>query len=78
MSLSLLLYLSKKGRNSVVPGNFFAYARANKGSFKLGDWKDIKEEYALFPSSAAEKDHRDDLTVFLRFKDDIENLFSKL
>ena len=35
----------QKGKNSVVPGNFFAYARANKGSSTLGDWKDIKEEY---------------------------------
>ena len=65
----------QKGKNSVVPGNFFAYARASKGSSALSDWKDIKEEYALFPSSDAEKAHRDDLAFFLRFKDGIEQYF---
>ena len=65
----------QKGRNTVIPGNFFAYAHANKGSSSLGDWKDINEQYYLFPSSDAEKDHRDDLNFFLRFKDDIEKFF---
>lgn len=65
----------QKGRNTVTPGNFFAYAHANKGSATLGDWKDVKEKYYLFPSSEAEKDHRDDVAIFLRFKDDIEKYF---
>ncbi|ONK24605.1 CamS family sex pheromone protein [Siminovitchia sp. FSL H7-0308] len=65
----------QKGKNSVVPGNFFAYAKAGEGSASLGGWKDIKEKYVLFPSDEAEKNHRDDLTFYLRFKDDIEKYF---
>lgn len=62
-------------RTSVVPGSFFAYAKAEKGSNKLGGWEDISEKYVLFPSSTAEKNHRDDLTAFLNFKQDVETYF---
>ncbi|MBS4198063.1 CamS family sex pheromone protein [Bacillus sp. FJAT-49732] len=65
----------QKGKNSVIPGNFFAYAHANGGSASLGDWKAIDETYYLFPSSAAEKDHRDDVTSFMAFKDEVEKYF---
>lgn len=65
----------QKSKGTVIPGNFFAYAHANKGSSSLGDWKNINEQYYLFPSSAAEQAHRDDVALFLRFKDDIEEYF---
>ncbi|CAM3883625.1 CamS family sex pheromone protein [Lederbergia lenta] len=65
----------QKSKSTVIPGNFFAYAHANKGSSSLGDWKNVDEKYLLFPSSEAEKDHREDMAVFLRFKDDIEEYF---
>lgn len=45
----------QQARTSVVPGSFFAYAKADKGSNKLGGWEEISEKYVLFPSSAAEK-----------------------
>lgn len=64
----------QQGKNSVVPGNFFAYSVSDKGD-TLGDWKKINEKYVLFPSDKAEKDHRDDVAFFLRFKDDIEKYF---
>ncbi|MEH6986604.1 CamS family sex pheromone protein [Cytobacillus firmus] len=65
----------QQSRTSVVPGSFFAYAKADKGSNKLGGWEDISEKYVLFPSSTAEKNHRDDLTAFLNFKQDVETYF---
>ncbi|HEY4554617.1 MAG TPA: CamS family sex pheromone protein [Bacillaceae bacterium] len=65
----------QKGKNTVVPGTFFAYANAGKGSSALGDWKKVDEQYYLFPSSQAEKERRDDLAFFLRFKDDVEKYF---
>ena len=65
----------QQARTSVVPGSFFAYAKADKGSNKLGGWEEISEKYVLFPSSAAEKNHRDDLTAFLNFKQDVETYF---
>ena len=42
---------------------------------KRTDWKNINEEYVLFPSSAAEEAHREDATYFLNFKQDMEKYF---
>ncbi|WP_062106195.1 CamS family sex pheromone protein [Bacillus niameyensis] len=65
----------QSSRNAVIPGTFFAYAHADKGSSSLGDWKSIDEKFYLFPSSNAEEDKRDDVARFMRFKDDIEKYF---
>jgi protein involved in sex pheromone biosynthesis len=65
----------QESRSSVVPGNFFAYGEVSQGSGNIGSWKDVKEEYILFPSDQAEKDHRDDLTFFQNFKQDVETYF---
>ncbi|MBS4220585.1 CamS family sex pheromone protein [Bacillus sp. FJAT-49711] len=72
--ITIALFEQKK-RNAVIPGNFFAYAHANKGSASLTDWKAIDETYYLFPSSVAEEAHRDDVAYFMRFKDDVEKYF---
>jgi protein involved in sex pheromone biosynthesis len=65
----------QKSRSSVVPGNFFTYTEVSKGSSKIGGWQDVKEEYVLFPSSEAETAHRDDMTWFQNFKQDVEEYF---
>ncbi len=65
----------QEGRSSVVPGNFFTYAEVSQGSSNIGSWKDVKEDYILFPSEKAEKEHRDDLTFFQNFKQDVEEYF---
>ncbi|MBT2678556.1 CamS family sex pheromone protein [Bacillus sp. ISL-35] len=65
----------QESRSSVVPGNFFAYTEVSQGSNDIGSWKDVKEEYILFPSDKAEKEHRDDLTFFQNFKQDVEEYF---
>lgn len=65
----------QSSRNSVIPGTFFAYAHAGKGSSSLGEWKSIDEKFYLFPSSEAEEDKREDVARFMRFKDDIEKYF---
>ncbi|MFE8701320.1 CamS family sex pheromone protein [Cytobacillus sp. FJAT-54145] len=62
-------------RSSVVPGNFFAYAHAPKGSSKLDGWQTVDEKYFLFPSPEATNAHRDDVTFFLNFKQDVEAYF---
>lgn len=62
-------------KTSIVPGNFFAYANADKGSANLGDWKAVDEKYVLFPSTEATKSFRDDLTTFQNFKQDVEDYF---
>ena len=65
----------QQSRSSVVPGNFFAFGEVSQGSNNIGSWKDVKEEYILFPSEKAQKDHRDDLTFFQNFKQDVETYF---
>ncbi|GIN73261.1 hypothetical protein J14TS2_37360 [Bacillus sp. J14TS2] len=65
----------QSSKNAVVPGSFFTYSHADKGSASLGDWKAIDEKHYLFPSSEAEEDHREDVAYFMRFKDDIEEFF---
>ncbi len=65
----------QQSKKSVVPGNFFAYANADKDSAKLGDWAKIDEKYYQFPSSAATEDHREDVGSFLNFKQDVETYF---
>ncbi|MEK3988406.1 MULTISPECIES: CamS family sex pheromone protein [Robertmurraya] len=65
----------QKSRSSVVPGNFIAYASADKGSSKLGAWQSVNENYFLFPSTEATNAHRDDVTFFLNFKQDVETYF---
>ena len=65
----------QESRSSVVPGNFFSYAEVSQGSNNIGSWKDVKEKYILFPSADAEKEHRDDLTFFQNFKQDVEEYF---
>jgi protein involved in sex pheromone biosynthesis len=65
----------QQSKTSVVPGNFFAFASANKGSSELGDWKGIDEKYILFPSTEASEQHRDDATSFSNFKQDVEEYF---
>jgi protein involved in sex pheromone biosynthesis len=60
---------------AVVPGNFFAYANVSKGSNTISGWENVDEKYYLFPSTEAEKDHRDDYTFFQNFKQDVEEYF---
>lgn len=62
-------------KNSVVPGNFIAYTHLDADESDIRGWEKVKEKYYLFPSPEAEKDHRDDMTYFLNFKQDLEKEF---
>lgn len=65
----------QKSRSSVVPGNFFAFAEVGKGSSEVGGWQEVKEKYVLFPSDSALQNHREDMTWFQNFKQDVEEYF---
>ncbi|MFS8630400.1 MAG: CamS family sex pheromone protein [Bacillales bacterium] len=71
----VIALFKQQSRTSIIPGNFFAYATVGKGSSKLRDWNELKEKYVLFPSDEAKDNHRDDLTSFQNFKDDVEKYF---
>ncbi|MEH7073009.1 CamS family sex pheromone protein [Neobacillus drentensis] len=62
-------------KSSVVPGNFITYSTVDKGSATLNSWEKVNEKYFLFPSNDAKEAHRDDLTAFLNFKQDVEEYF---
>jgi protein involved in sex pheromone biosynthesis len=64
-----------QSKSSVIPGNFFSYNEVDNSSSSLGSWNSINEKYSLFPSTEAQNDHRDDLTSFLNFKQDVEQYF---
>lgn len=65
----------QQSRSSIVPGHYFAYAHAGKGSNRLGSWNKIDEKYVLFPSEQAREKHREDYTSFQNFKEDVEKYF---
>ncbi|MGG4267637.1 CamS family sex pheromone protein [Peribacillus simplex] len=62
-------------KSSVVPGNFISYTNIDKNSDNIGKWTNLNEEYFLFPSASAEKKHRDDVSAFTNFKEDVEEYF---
>ncbi|WP_026573552.1 CamS family sex pheromone protein [Bacillus sp. UNC438CL73TsuS30] len=64
-----------QSKSSVVPGNFFAYTNVDAGSSSIDGWEKVNEKYFLFPSTDAQDKHRDDLTAFLNFKQDVEEYF---
>lgn len=65
----------QQSKTSVVPGTFFAYANAEKGSANLGGWEKVNEKYLQFPSTEASESYRDDSNAFLNFKQDVETYF---
>jgi len=71
----VIALFKQQSKNSIVPGTFFTYSTAKKGSSSLGDWQSINEKYYVFPSSDAQKDHREDEATFNYFKQDIGDYF---
>lgn len=61
----------QNSKDSVVPGNFFAYTNVGNGSSAIEDWKSINEKYKLFPSPDPDKDP----SFFKNFKQDVEKYF---
>jgi protein involved in sex pheromone biosynthesis len=65
----------QQAKSSLVPGNFVAYTKVDKGDTKIGSWKDLDEQYYLFPSAKASEDYREDATKILNFRSDIAEYF---
>ncbi|MGM9928326.1 MAG: CamS family sex pheromone protein [Bacillus sp. (in: firmicutes)] len=72
--ITIALY-RQEASSSAVPGNFVAYTEVGEGSNKIGSWKELNEDYVLFPSDDASENYRDDSTTFTNFKQDIEDYF---
>lgn len=65
----------QQGKSSLVPGNYVTYVNLDKGQTKVDGWKDVNEQYYLFPSSQASNDHKDDATRILNFKTSLSDYF---
>ncbi|GLV65672.1 hypothetical protein Bmyc01_43410 [Bacillus mycoides] len=63
-------------QSSLVSGNFVSYAKVEKGSETVEDWKPINEKYYLFPSEQAKADNkREDLARVSNFKSKLSEYF---
>ncbi|MFD2445156.1 CamS family sex pheromone protein [Bacillus sp. CGMCC 1.16607] len=71
----MVALFEQESKASVVPGNFFTFTVVDKGSSNIDKWQKVDEKYYLFPSTDASEDHRDDVTAFLNFKQDVEEYF---
>ncbi|HLO12807.1 MAG TPA: CamS family sex pheromone protein [Pseudoneobacillus sp.] len=71
----MVALFEQESKSSVVPGHFFSYTVVDKGSSSIDKWEKLNEKYYLFPSTDATDDHRDDVTSFLNFKQDVEEYF---
>ncbi|MBM7662757.1 protein involved in sex pheromone biosynthesis [Bacillus mesophilus] len=65
----------QEARSSVVPGSFFAVAEVKGNSNSIDKWSVVREDHYLLPSTAAQRDYRDDHTRMLNFKADIDEYF---
>ena len=70
-----LLYLNKKKNLLLSQGTSFPIAPIKVKILQIREWKDLNEEYYLFPSTAAEEKYRDDVNTFTNFKEDVEEYF---
>ncbi|PEE38539.1 CamS family sex pheromone protein [Bacillus pseudomycoides] len=62
-------------KSTLVPGRFVSYTQVDKGSEKIGNWKEINERYYLFPSKDADEAHRDDAAIVKNFTAKLSEYF---
>lgn len=71
--IPIVVGLYKQGsRQEILPGSYFASVVAEKGKGPSG-WKEIDEEYVLFPTATNEEKYRDTNTAFLKLKKEIDD-----
>ena len=72
----VIALFKQEPKNSILPGTYFAYSVASKGSSNIEDWKSINENYVTFPMSSPEDIYREMNTKFENFKQDVDKYFS--
>ncbi|WP_085505283.1 CamS family sex pheromone protein [Thalassobacillus devorans] len=60
---------------SAVPGNFIKKAYVKGGSTNSSDWKDVNEDFILFPSGEAEEKHYQDSQLLGEFRNEVSKYF---
>lgn len=72
--IMIALYREEE-QTAPVPGNFVAKANVKKQENAIGDWETIDEDYVLFPSDEAKKNHFDDYEIVKGFGNSIADYF---
>ncbi|WP_028784686.1 CamS family sex pheromone protein [Thalassobacillus devorans] len=70
----IALYREEKS-GSAVPGDFVKKTYVKGGSATASGWKDINEDYILFPSSEAEEKHFEDSQLIGEFRNEVSKYF---
>ena len=71
----LVALFKQESRNSITPGTYFATAVAERGKAAPVGWKEVKEQYVVFPASSETENYRDINMVFEHLKQDIDAYF---
>ncbi len=75
-NVPIMISLYKQApKDQVVPGHFFASTTVEANENGVQNWEGINEDYYLFPSPEAQKNHPNDYKVFNELKTDIEKYF---
>jgi protein involved in sex pheromone biosynthesis len=65
----------QSSKDSVSPGNYFAYTNVPADADTISEWKSVEEQHYFFPSAQAEEAHPEDMKVFNSFKEKMETYF---
>lgn len=71
----LVALYREESHASPVPGNYVAKTVVPSGKNTIGKWETIDEEYVLFPSDEARRNHPEDFEIFSSFGDEIAAFF---
>lgn len=66
----------QSARGAIVPGTYETFAQVGEGKSTISDWKNINEEYLLFPMNNPTDQYREVNDNFKVFKDHINNYFT--
>lgn len=71
----VIALFKQEASNSITPGSFFAKANITGNDNRIDTWKQVDEEYFVFPSTEAMGNYREDALRFDAFKANIEKYF---
>ncbi|MEG0381067.1 MAG: CamS family sex pheromone protein [Kurthia sp.] len=66
----------QESRAAIIPGTYITFGEAGEGKKSIGDWKNIKEEYLLFPMSNPTDKYKEINDNFQKFKTNINDYFT--
>lgn len=71
----LIALYKQESHSSLVPGNFIAKTLVDPQNMKISEWEPINEDYVLFPSENADKNHYEDASRMNDFTNEVAEFF---